>query len=94
MAQQHLPAADFNWDLDHVDAVRRGRQARPAGGGARAGARLVSDPAQHAAWLQELVELGFDEVYLHHVGQEQREWLDVFGEQVLPQLDVTAKVAA
>ena len=41
-----------------------------------------------------IVELGFDEVYLHHVGQEQRGWLEVFGEKVLPQLDVTAKVAA
>ncbi len=54
---------------------------------------LVSaDPAQHAAWLQELIEIGFDEVYLHHVGKEQREFLEVFGAKVLPQLDVTAKV--
>jgi hypothetical protein len=42
-------------------------------------------------WLQDLVALGFDEVYLHHVGQEQTEWLEVFGAKVLPQLDVTAK---
>ena len=55
---------------------------------------VSSDLGQHAAWLQELVDLGFDEVYLHHVGQEQRAWLEVFGEQVLPQLDVTAKLAA
>ncbi len=55
---------------------------------------ISSDPARHVAWLQELVALGFDEVYLHHVGQEQSEWLEVFGGRVLPQLDVTAKVAA
>lgn len=51
------------------------------------GAVLVSsDPAQHAAWLGELAQVGFDEIYLHHVGQEQTEMLDVFGERVLPQL--------
>ena len=34
---------------------------------------LVSaDPGSTSAWLQDLVELGFDEIYLHHVGQEQR----------------------
>ena len=38
--------------------------------------------------------LGFDEIYLHHVGQEQREWLEVFGEQVLPKLDVTSRAAS
>jgi alkanesulfonate monooxygenase SsuD/methylene tetrahydromethanopterin reductase-like flavin-dependent oxidoreductase (luciferase family) len=55
---------------------------------------ISSDPGQHVAWLQDLIALGFDEVYLHHVGQEQTRWLEVFGEKVLPQLDVTAKVAA
>ena len=55
------------------------------------GAVLVSnDLAQHAAWLNEYTELGFDEIYVHHVGQEQRGFLDAFGEHVLPQLSVTA----
>ena len=43
-------------------------------------------PARHAAWLQEYVDQGWDEIYLHHVGQEQQAFLDTFGEQVLPQL--------
>ena len=34
-------------------------------------------------------ELGFDAVHLHHVGQEQREFIDAFGDHVLPELDVT-----
>lgn len=34
-------------------------------------------------------ELGFDAIYLHHVGREQSEFVDVFGEKVLPQLEVT-----
>ena len=39
-----------------------------------------------AAWLQEYADLGFDEIMVHHVGQEQDEFLEVFGGKVLPQL--------
>jgi alkanesulfonate monooxygenase SsuD/methylene tetrahydromethanopterin reductase-like flavin-dependent oxidoreductase (luciferase family) len=51
--------------------------------------RISSDPARHADWLNAYAELGFDAIYLHHVGQEQSEFIDVFGEKVLPQLEVT-----
>jgi probable non-F420 flavinoid oxidoreductase len=52
---------------------------------------LVShEPGRHAAWLAELAELGFDELYLHHVGQRQAEFIEEFGRSVLPQLGVTA----
>jgi probable non-F420 flavinoid oxidoreductase len=51
--------------------------------------RVSGDLGQHAAWIAEYVELGFDEVYLHHVGQEQHGFIDAFGEHVLPQLGVT-----
>lgn len=47
---------------------------------------ISSDPGRHRQWLQEYVDLGFSEIYLHHVGQEQREFLDVFGAAVLPEL--------
>jgi probable non-F420 flavinoid oxidoreductase len=50
---------------------------------------VSSDPARHASWLHELIGLGFDEVYLHHVGQEQQEFIDAFGARVLPELEVT-----
>jgi hypothetical protein len=50
--------------------------------------RVSSDLGQHAEWIAEYQELGFDAVYLHHVGVEQRGFLDAFGEHVLPQLDV------
>ena len=80
------------WDLDHVELFDKAAQHVPPE--AMRGPVLVSsDTGRHTAWLQELVSLGFDEVYLHHVGQEQREWLEVFGEQVLPHLDVTARTA-
>lgn len=48
---------------------------------------LVSDDLdQHAAWLAEFVDLGFDELFLHHVGQEQAAFQEAFAERVLPQL--------
>ena len=48
---------------------------------------LVSaDPDQHVDWLHELAELGVDAIYLHHVGQEQERFIDVFGEHVLPEV--------
>jgi probable non-F420 flavinoid oxidoreductase len=49
-------------------------------------------PAAHAEYINGLAELGFDEIYLHHVGQTQDRFLEVFGDEVLPQLDVKAKI--
>lgn len=47
---------------------------------------ISADPDQHAQWLREYLDLGFEEIYLHHVGQEQERFIEVFGERVLPQL--------
>ena len=52
--------------------------------------RVSNDLAQHAAWLHEYVEQGWDELYLHFVGQEQTGFIEAFGEHVLPQLATTA----
>ena len=38
------------------------------------------------AFEKELADTGVDRIYLHHVGQEQRRFVDAFGEQVLPEL--------
>jgi coenzyme F420-dependent glucose-6-phosphate dehydrogenase len=48
--------------------------------------RISADAGQHAAWLAQDRELGFDGLYLHPVGRNQREFIDCFGERVLPQL--------
>jgi probable non-F420 flavinoid oxidoreductase len=49
---------------------------------------LVSaDPGRHVEVLRELAALGFDEIYVHHVGREQERFIDVFGERVLPELE-------
>ena len=47
---------------------------------------VSSDLGRHADQLASYAQLGFDEVYLHHVGQVQQPFLDAFGEHVLPQL--------
>ncbi|MFD1320462.1 TIGR03885 family FMN-dependent LLM class oxidoreductase [Micromonospora sonneratiae] len=47
---------------------------------------VAADPARHAQWLREYADLGVDEIFLHHVGRDQEEFLDVFGTEVLPEL--------
>ena len=48
---------------------------------------LVSaDLSRHAAWLAELAGLGFDQIHLHHVGQDLSPFIEAFGERVLPEL--------
>ena len=48
--------------------------------------KISSRPEQHVAWLQEYLALGFDGLYLHNVGHNQREFIEVFGERVIPAL--------
>jgi probable non-F420 flavinoid oxidoreductase len=81
------------WDLDSVEAFEA------ASGGVTpeqvaAVVRVSADLGRHAAWIAEYADLGFDQIYLHHVGQEQRGFLDAFGEHVLPQLDVVRPTPA
>jgi probable non-F420 flavinoid oxidoreductase len=73
------------WDTATVEAFDAiGQKVRPED---MHGPVLVSsDLARHAAWIRELAELGFDEIYLHHVGREQRPFVEAFGEHVLPAL--------
>jgi hypothetical protein len=52
------------------------------------------DLGQHAAWIAEYLDPGFDGLYLHHVGPERRGFLDAYGERVLPQFDVVAPAPA
>jgi probable non-F420 flavinoid oxidoreductase len=77
------------WDLDSAEAFEQASaHVRPED--LHDAVRVSADLGQHAAWLAEYAELGFEEIYLHHVGKEQRPFLDAFGEHVLPQLGVSA----
>jgi coenzyme F420-dependent glucose-6-phosphate dehydrogenase len=47
---------------------------------------ISSDPDAHRAEIQKFLDLGINRVYLHNVGRNQTEWIDVFGRDVLPAL--------
>jgi probable non-F420 flavinoid oxidoreductase len=73
------------WDLHTVEQFdEAAKHVRPED--VSASALVSSDPRRHVAWLQELEPLGFDQVVLHHVGQDLRPFIDAFGERVLPEL--------
>jgi coenzyme F420-dependent glucose-6-phosphate dehydrogenase len=44
---------------------------------------------QHLEWLEQYIELGFHEIVLHNVNKKQEQFLEVFGEKVLPELMVS-----
>jgi coenzyme F420-dependent glucose-6-phosphate dehydrogenase len=48
---------------------------------------ISADPDVHRAEIQRYVDLGFDRIYLHNVGRNQAEWIEVFGRDVLPKLN-------
>lgn len=48
--------------------------------------RISADLEQHIEWLQQYIQLGFDEIILHNVNREQQQFIEAFGEKVLPAL--------
>jgi G6PDH family F420-dependent oxidoreductase len=73
------------WDLDtaeHFDAVSEQVPMEKV----REVVNVSADPGRHVGWLEEYVGLGFDQIALHHVGQEQRAFIDTFGAEVLPKV--------
>jgi len=78
----------LSWDVETVEAFDRiGERIRPED--LHECVLISSDPGRDAAWIAERAALGFDGIYLHHVGQEQHEFIEVFGTRVLPQLDAS-----
>ena len=78
-------SSDLNWNLElpeQFDAAAT--HVRPED--VCSSVLVSADPSRHAAELRALADLGFDGIYLHHVGQEQDGFLDTFGTKVLPEL--------
>lgn len=48
--------------------------------------RISCDPSQHVNWLHEDVAMGFEQIYIHNVGRNQREFIEAFGAHVVPKL--------
>jgi probable non-F420 flavinoid oxidoreductase len=55
---------------------------------------VAADPGRLAESLAGYVELGFDAVYLHEVGRDQRRFIELAGEEVLPRLEGVRSAAA
>ena len=73
------------WDLDTPEAFEQASaHVRPQD--VHEAVKISADLDQHVDWLTELAEVGFDEVYLHHVGTDQEAYVDAFGEHVLPRV--------
>ena len=76
-----FPKADIRSPLDFEQMAKLVRPEDFEG-------RMVisADPDVHRAAIQRFCDLGFDRVYLHNVGRNQAEWIEVFGREVLPKL--------
>jgi probable non-F420 flavinoid oxidoreductase len=73
------------WDLATVEEFdEAARHVRPED--MHAAVFVSADLARHAAHLRGLADLGFDTIYVHHVGREQRPFIGAFGAHVLPEL--------
>lgn len=78
------PPANTDLLVDAYDAVSaRGVSAAQL----HASVLIGADLGELTQRIHDLASLGFDAVYLHHVGQDQRPFLEVFGARVLPQLN-------
>ena len=51
---------------------------------------ISADAQQFVDWLAGFAELGFERIYVHHVGKEQRAFIEFFGERVLPMFEGSA----
>jgi probable non-F420 flavinoid oxidoreductase len=74
------------WDLETVEQFdEAAAYVRPED--MHAGVLVSAELSRHAAWLHELAELGFEQIHLHHVGQDLGRFIERFGARVLPELE-------
>jgi probable non-F420 flavinoid oxidoreductase len=73
------------WELaTPAELEAAARFARPED--TAAAVHVSADLGAHADWLARQAAHGFEAVMVHHVGQEQRPFIEAFGEHVLPRL--------
>jgi probable non-F420 flavinoid oxidoreductase len=71
------------WDLTRPEQFEAATRHVPPEEVAR-NVRVSADLSRHRDWILEDFELGFDEVFLHHVGSDNSGFIDAFGDTVLP----------
>jgi coenzyme F420-dependent glucose-6-phosphate dehydrogenase len=47
---------------------------------------ISDDPSEHVEHARRYLELGFDQLYFHSAGPDQRRFVEAYGQRVLPQL--------
>ena len=78
---------DVNWELAQPEDFEQAAQfVRPDD--MHKNLFISHDLGAHVDRMQALIELGFDTIVLHNVGLNQSEFIDAFGEKVLPRLRV------
>jgi probable non-F420 flavinoid oxidoreductase len=86
--RSNVIGAPVAWDTETAEAFDAiGEQVTPEA--VRGAVQVSADLGEHRERLAQLASLGFDDLYLHHVGQDQEAFIDAFGEQVLPRLAST-----
>ncbi len=73
------------WDLEtveHFDVVSENVTVAQV----RKVVNVSADLERHVEWLRGYAALGFDRIYLHHVGQDLKPFVEAFGAKVLPAL--------
>ncbi len=73
------------WDLTQPEQFEAATAHVPPEEVAR-NVRVSADTGRHAGWLREYLDLGVDELYLHHVGPDNARFIEDFGTSVLPVL--------
>jgi G6PDH family F420-dependent oxidoreductase len=73
------------WDLETPEQFEAATRYVPPEAVAQ-NVHISADVGRHVGWLEEYLALGFDDLYLHHVGQDQDAFIDAFGAKVVPQL--------
>jgi probable non-F420 flavinoid oxidoreductase len=72
-------------DIERVDQFEEvARHVRPED--MHASVLVSCDLGRHAAWLQEVLDLGVDHVFVHQVPRPQEAFIDAFARKVLPEL--------
>jgi probable non-F420 flavinoid oxidoreductase len=74
-----------NWDTETPQAFDV-MAAHVGIEGVRGAVEVSHDLSWHRDRIAELAAVGFDDIYLHFVGQEQEGFIDAFGSEVLPAL--------
>lgn len=47
---------------------------------------ISSEPKRHVEWINKYIEMGFAEIDLHNVNLKQEQFIEVFGQKVLPEI--------